>query len=1574
MSQFPITIIKWKRVKNGAFNAILDDVDGVIKAYAATSSEIEIDISNPRQDDLKEELRASILGNGDTTNSLMGQVFLILGDVLIRLLGMLLKEDDFSKVLTENQILIVTTIGTSSEIVSPNVVHGWAPSANIISRYAAQQIYKDKYTKVVVKEMLPAIMESGLFGSAQKIFGDYFQALGGTVERNDNGASVVYLTGFGNDVINYLDKHTNKVIYADHGCFSSLIERRGQGGNLRSVVPQNVRYFDYDAHDGDKHESNYAIFVREMLRFISNLINRIERQARYKLSLLDAVSGVKYHETEFGDIFLLSDMGRFIVPLSYFNGGKAKPVTPDVTQRIGQEKIASALDVAEEILHDFKSESIIDYSLSNRIFKEKLNFLCWQAFQTFNVEVAAFIVCHPHVEVKNELFVSWSVHEDTNKCRKFERGDISRDIMEDVLLKASDVVQINIGGDETVIDDYEDNDAFRLFAVLHQENKVLLPIHILPQEKLSVAKAFILAKTEYMARYALNTNKSVNAAIIINQGQIVERIKRFIQNLYTKWKQNGAVKFIYLFPNRSGGDNKNIFGCSVMISNSKLDYLVLQSLRTIIGRIFIFTFYGLSLRDTRIANVKSAIGSIMSRNGSHNIGSHVLAALSHNVGTMPDDRVLYQYIQHRMDYIATATTEFPIWKQPILFVGNLMRTFFSQRHLLDYIVGSEGLHGYKFQDKNLTVGDAQKNTVRIHVRKRKDSPGQQNGRYEGKIGDKGFVEFVSYENPECAGRNIPLNEDVELAIPGGIVGQHAFYTIIENVLRNAAKHDWAHFDKGQKAVEKWLDVYIDFWDCAEEGKVEFLIWCEQAILGYGADCANATLLSGKNLEARVKRVSDGDENALRGLSLIQKLQVRVNAPFIDRSGKLRSENWGLAEMRISAGYLQGRDIAEIGGIGKKDGEPDVVSPAIVHVKEDKERERFKGRYCLGYRFYVEKPKELLVIVPAAAEIPKGATVLVQHGIYFDKYSKDLAKKSLPYAYVITSGLNDEEYKTWALPFRTLSNDKYKAECKSAVRKRHVGLENWIPYFDAYDKVLRIANEVTKKSAKNKAQEIMDLVYTAWTKFVIEKRLKDNGKPTPKVLLSILAQENGSHAAGKGLVTTLDLLNMVFEHCFNTSIRAYAKISESLDPEQAEILSLLLNIRKKASLTPQGLQEQNIDVDDSSKIICWQMLKWIESTTEVDSYLAKWERNEVELISAGSAAPQNDSGVMRHFTVADIKQIVLMFKDYLNCRLGNLRPAVAATTVRERRKAREANAHPMSGMASFFAYLRDSALEQARVFLTKYEEDIVTLPKGYDVDDKHSSNVKCDQWYFSGDERGAWDVEVSYCGNTRASDGTAHVQTVEYKRHFDSQKEHKRVGAKNFPNLLYIEALSGTQAYLNSLVQMTRCPKGLLDKRMVSMLLEVGLMRIVIIDERVAKFASDHCDVRVAFENMGIEVKNEESPFVKALISDDGKDISKLKEKREEREILIVHQGIIDKLLKTHDSLSVANLINRIVESGLFRYVVITTGRGTPANLPEQARVLPFSTVEGALFKKYPEKFSLVNAVMNILPVKKEANV
>ncbi|MBQ3344164.1 MAG: hypothetical protein IJG84_19860 [Kiritimatiellae bacterium] len=262
--------------------------------------------------------------------------------------------------------------------------------------------------------------------------------------------------------------------------------------------------------------------------------------------------------------------------------------------------------------------------------------------------------------------------------------------------------------------------------------------------------------------------------------------------------------------------------------------------------------------DIMMSNVKSAIGSIMSRNGSHNIGSHVLSALSHNVGTMPDDRVLYQYIQHRMDYIATATTEFPQWTTPTMFVGGLMKNFYAQKHLLDYISRSEGLRAYKFQERNLDDATRmnQHGTIRLFLRRfyKLDETNQgelprehryltydQHGRawsiyYFFGEKDKMFRQKFSedkrtqYEASESGGtakfleydeRFTPdWRQDVRLAIPGGIVGQHAFYTIIENVIRNAAKHGWA---SEKNLAEKDLEVYIDFGEKKATGSVVFTI-------------------------------------------------------------------------------------------------------------------------------------------------------------------------------------------------------------------------------------------------------------------------------------------------------------------------------------------------------------------------------------------------------------------------------------------------------------------------------------------------------------------------------------------------------------------------------------------------------------------------------------------------------------------------------------------------------------------------------------------------------------------------------
>ena len=302
--------------------------------------------------------------------------------------------------------------------------------------------------------------------------------------------------------------------------------------------------------------------------------------------------------------------------------------------------------------------------------------------------------------------------------------------------------------------------------------------------------------------------------------------------------------YYYVIPERNVLSFSSGVSFIILQSSKKLSFMNINLFSNVLTRFLTIFHQSIYSQIIKLSNCNSAIGSIMSRNGSHNIGSHVLSALSHNVGTMPDDRVLYQYIQHRMDYIASATTGAPDWSVSTPFVANLMKMFYSQRHLLEHIAGSDGLHAYKYQGKGTQTGVWQKDCVKIIVRKierykeEKYPKGQKNEGWQGKkCADGSWIyayeffrdapakqkdsislksESDDLQSKETANdknddnpKTVNWNLDEVVSVPGGILGQHAFYNIVENVLRNAAKHSWAG-KSAEKREAVNLEIYIDF--------------------------------------------------------------------------------------------------------------------------------------------------------------------------------------------------------------------------------------------------------------------------------------------------------------------------------------------------------------------------------------------------------------------------------------------------------------------------------------------------------------------------------------------------------------------------------------------------------------------------------------------------------------------------------------------------------------------------------------------------------------------------------------------
>ena len=930
-----------------------------------------------------------------------------------------------------------------------------------------------------------------------------------------------------------------------------------------------------------------------------------------------------------------------------------------------------------------------------------------------------------------------------------------------------------------------------------------------------------------------------------------------------------------------------------------------------------------------ILSTRTAIGSIMSRNGSHNIGSHVLSALSHNVGTMPDDRVLYQYIQHRMDYIATATTDFPTWTQPTMLVGELMRDFFSQRHLLEHIAGSEGLSAWEFQNPNLTETSAKNQHGKIKLLLRR------------KNGEGAFVPVIDYDK---AKDNVDLDQDVALAIPGGVVGNHAFYTILENVIRNAAKHGWSSL-RQEVREQKNLEVTIDFEERDEKpGEVVFTVWDNMS--------------------------NDDAAKEKSGKSLVERQGERLSQKLIDEGGRLRRENWGMAEIKISAGYLMSRGIDEIGGL--VDGAP-IVEPCAV---KDGDVHR------LGYQFSIRKPKDVVFVLGEGQKEllnmigESRRSSLASQGIEFVELAKVAAsadKNWFAARHVVLPHFGDKERFHGILPFRVLVWKGGGNVCSELV-----------PELD----LAKVRVALLEPNVQT-VEALRRVVASAW---LWHLRSHSNDKKVESAGLALVVNTVGDESnAGRGLITDDDILSFVFEHGLRTAIETFVETRDEPIPTDLQDVLVMLH----AIYPERGEFEKYPEVEDVRAKIAWALLSRLQAVEHTfiagkEFVLAALDNSRTRLHLGGGLLTER---------LADAK-------DFLKHNFG--RPPQKNSTEGfadrmkhfERRIWWEKNPHPIG---DFVLHLR-SVFKETDVFLRKYEERLATLPAGFSStgnNGKKSTSASVNWFGF-----------VDYL--PQKPDSSFAKAVANYTRH-------DQPGKTRAAGVVYHEPLSGTQSYLNALIQLsskdpdkTAGADVLLEK-----LTENALLKICIADERMSKFLRDHQTLRDTYNAENILVIDEkwvENCLNLAKDPDEGNGhpdtglcrpptdvLRRIRDyvrshglstsgeldgawmarqiegwqtpspsddfwqKGKVFDILVLHQGLIDKWLgeAAHSKSQIAIFLELLKQ--YVKYVVITTGRGTPANIPPGARVLPFPTLERTLFKMYPEKMVLVDTILNILP-------
>lgn len=371
-----------------------------------------------------------------------------------------------------------------------------------------------------------------------------------------------------------------------------------------------------------------------------------------------------------------------------------------------------------------------------------------------------------------------------------------------------------------------------------------------------------------------------------------------------------------------------------------LTYLTLPYLQNFTNMVFSQELNELKRKHA----LRSAVAAIMARNMSHNIGSHVLNSLSDSdfdskfSQTLADilkaDLYEYfkmeyvnekknsliskflEYLRERMDFVAAIPTYDPLWKLDIT-VSDVTKKLNTKEILIRNEENVELEFPIKISDLFLLVN----NIVN--------------------------AEGITYKNLE-----IKQNGSLEgcISIYGGVLGVQAFYVILENYIRNSAKHGSKKSLSTIKNSKNKLEIRIDFissWkDDDSEFQEDFIkVELYDNLGGWPKqDEINMDFRKKVDDEIGPKLDPSSDEGSL-----------------IDDKGKLNEGNWGLKEMRIAASYLRGIKIEHIDDV--PNGEPLVIK--AFQMKSNADFKTLDGNESLGYRFFLKKPKNVLIISECA---------------------------------------------------------------------------------------------------------------------------------------------------------------------------------------------------------------------------------------------------------------------------------------------------------------------------------------------------------------------------------------------------------------------------------------------------------------------------------------------------------------------------------------------------------------------------------------------------------------------------------
>ena len=487
---------------------------------------------------------------------------------------------------------------------------------------------------------------------------------------------------------------------------------------------------------------------------------------------------------------------------------------------------------------------------------------------------------------------------------------------------------------------------------------------------------------------------------------------------------------------------------------------------------------GLNLRETVLKeSLKSAKAAIMSRNMSHNLGSHVMFYVKQklqSVSKIVDNKVLdniipnvipgkitdiqdleeklkeaenaelpflvglgrfINYLQERQDYIATIATDYIPARSTISFkdfiYDELKPDLRYRRHHADNPKGEAGWQSGNLLLDYIAYSEDYCSSDDIVIR---------------------FGDFDGEHSKDDKGKEIADFQNLRkfnVAIPGGVIGRQAIFSIFENIIRNAAKHSERRDDN--KLVLQ-LSLLKDKEELNKLGTGAFRARREGDNEKYATELVELYKNYWDSYHyLRIKIDMPNQQNS------IEKLIESLADPYLE-NGVMKDSAKGLKEMRISAAWLRGYDIDTKIPLS----EPHVLSIYSEPYNGDNEK------MTISYILCIPKPKKVALIVNDNSSYKNLNDSIEPFGCKIFGYQNDVFDKNNNFNntipnYEIVCMLDDADINKKVYP---------------QISSRHITSSEIT--LDIVERLNNICKDTTDKDQKHALLKLeIDLIYEIW---------------------------------------------------------------------------------------------------------------------------------------------------------------------------------------------------------------------------------------------------------------------------------------------------------------------------------------------------------------------------------------------------------------------------------------------------------------------------------------------------------------